>query len=197
MTAVLFQKRFWPLLADGSVTVTFRRWKQRQAVAGGRYRTPAGFIEVDRAEIVEPSSVTDADAIAAGYPSAAELLAGLDRRSDAPLYRIDFHYVGTHDPRAELAADAVLSAADVVEISRRLERMDRNAPGGAWTATTLRLIEEHPGTRAPDLAAAVGRETFDFKRDVRKLKALGLTTSLRVGYELSPRGVAYLARRDG
>jgi hypothetical protein len=28
--------------------------------------------------------------------------------------------------------------------------------------------------------------------DVRKLKNLGLTLSLRVGYELSPRGIAYL-----
>ena len=31
-----------------------------------------------------------------------------------------------------------------------------------------------------------------FKRDVRKLKELGLTRSLEVGYELSPRGRAYL-----
>jgi hypothetical protein len=29
---------------------------------------------------------------------------------------------------------------------------------------------------------------------VRKLKALGLTESLEVGYRLSPRGRAYLAR---
>jgi hypothetical protein len=30
------------------------------------------------------------------------------------------------------------------------------------------------------------------KTDVRKLKALGLTLSLEVGYELSPRGRAFL-----
>ena len=46
--------------------------------------------------------------------------------------------------------------------------------------------------RAPDLAAQVGRETGEFKRDVRKLKELGLTISLEVGYRLSPRGQAYL-----
>jgi hypothetical protein len=33
--------------------------------------------------------------------------------------------------------------------------------------------------------------------DVRKLKALGLTESLPVGYRLSPRGRAYLARSGG
>ena len=44
--------------------------------------------------------------------------------------------------------------------------------------------------RAPDLAARVGRETADFKKDVRKLKELGLTESLAIGYLLSPRGEA-------
>jgi hypothetical protein len=32
-----------------------------------------------------------------------------------------------------------------------------------------------------------------FKRDVLKLKSLGLTISRREGYELSPRGAAYVA----
>jgi hypothetical protein len=38
------------------------------------------------------------------------------------------------------------------------------------------------------------------KVDIRKLKSLGLTISHDVGYELSPRGTAYLSwleRRDG
>jgi predicted transcriptional regulator len=56
----------------------------------------------------------------------------------------------------------------------------------------LRLIADRPAVRAPDLAAALGRETQPFKRDVRKLKELGLTHSLDVGYELSPRGRSYL-----
>jgi hypothetical protein len=44
-----------------------------------------------------------------------------------------------------------------------------------------------------DLAAA-GRERHPFKTDVRKHKELGLTESLEVGYRLSPRGRALLAR---
>ena len=44
---------------------------------------------------------------------------------------------------------------------------------------------------------AVGRDTLAFKANVRKLKGLGLTESLAVGYRLSPRGVAVLARRSG
>jgi len=40
----------------------------------------------------------------------------------------------------------------------------------------------------------VGRETQPFKRDVRKLKELGLTESLERGYQLSPRGQALMGR---
>jgi hypothetical protein len=35
-----------------------------------------------------------------------------------------------------------------------------------------------------------------FKTHVRKLKALGLTLSLQVGYRLAPRGEAYLASEN-
>ena len=56
----------------------------------------------------------------------------------------------------------------------------------------LAAIEQRPATRAPDLAESFGRDTAEFKVDVRKLKNLGLTLSLPVGYRLSPRGEAYL-----
>ena len=55
----------------------------------------------------------------------------------------------------------------------------------------LGVIDEHPRTRAGDLAPIFGRELQPFKLDVRKLKNLGLTISHEIGYELSPRGRAY------
>jgi hypothetical protein len=48
---------------------------------------------------------------------------------------------------------------------------------------------------ASRLAKALDRETAPFKADVRKLKRLGLTVSYEVGYDLSPRGRAFLAAR--
>ena len=42
------------------------------------------------------------------------------------------------------------------------------------------------------LAPTLGREKLAFKADVRKLKKLGLTISHEVGYEIAPRGRAYL-----
>ena len=59
----------------------------------------------------------------------------------------------------------------------------------------LDAISTNPGVRAPDLAERFGRDVLPFKADVRKLKNLGLTLSLRIGYELSPRGAAYLTNR--
>jgi Mn-dependent DtxR family transcriptional regulator len=56
------------------------------------------------------------------------------------------------------------------------------------------MIRDRPAARAGDLAPAMGQETQPFKRDVRKLKELGLTESLEVGYRLSPRGRAVLER---
>jgi hypothetical protein len=47
---------------------------------------------------------------------------------------------------------------------------------------------------AADLAETLGRQRMPFKLDVRKLKELGLTESLRPGYRLSPRGESVLAR---
>ena len=46
--------------------------------------------------------------------------------------------------------------------------------------------------RAGDPASEAGRERDHFKVDVRKLKGLGLTESLEVGYRLSPRGDAVI-----
>ena len=189
---MLFEQRFWSGLADGSVTLTFRRWKRQQVVAGHRYRTPGPILEVDSVDVVAPESVTDAEARRSGYEDAATLRAGLRGSNELPLYRIAFHVVEGPDPRAELAATSALSRADRAEIDRRLDRLDRASSHGAWTRSTLQAIGEHPATRAADLAESFGRETQSFKADVRKLKNMGLTISLDIGYQLSPRGVSYL-----
>ena len=189
---MLFEQRFWAGLADGSVTVTFRRWKRPQAVTGRRYRTPAGIIEAERVDVVTPESITDRDARRSGFASAHAVVANLRGDASMPVYRIQFHMVDEPDPRAELAATDGLTADDVAEIDRRLDRLDNASSHGPWTRAVLESIAAQPGRRAPDLAEQFGRETQPFKIDVRKLKNLGLTISLRVGYELSPRGEAYL-----
>lgn len=189
---MLISPRFRDAIAAGDISVTFRRWKRTQAIAGRRYRTGAGMIEVEAVDIVDEADVTDDDARAAGYAGVETLRRDLRGDPGTPLHRIRFRAVTEPDPRTILAATHDLAPDDVAEIDRRLDRLDRASSHGPWTRTTLDLLAARPATRAPDLAASVGRETPPFKLDVRKLKALGLTISLERGYRLSPRGEAYL-----
>jgi hypothetical protein len=190
---VLFKQRLWAGLADGTVTCTFRRWRRPQARPGGRYRTPAGMLEVDAVAVVDPARITDEDARRAGFTGRAELLRELDRHGDGPVYRVDFRFAGP-DPREALRQADTMAEVGWAELFRRLARLERAGRHGPWTMAVLRLIRDRPGVRAGDLAAAVGRDRASFKVDVRKLKELGLTESLDVGYRLSPRGRALLDR---
>jgi hypothetical protein len=177
-------------IADGSVTVAYRRWDRPRVKPGGTQRTVAGVVRFDTVEEVDPDSLTEDDAARAGARSLAELLRLLSRRDGAHVYRMEVCLAGA-DPRVALREQAELSDDDRRAVDDRLDRWDA-ARGAPWTRQYLRLIAENPGVRAPDLAASLGRETLPFKLDVRKLKELGLTRSLPVGYEISPRGRAYL-----
>jgi len=195
---MLFKTAFIPGIIDGSITLTFRDWTRPQARAGGRYRMQnSGFVDVDDVRRVRSESITNAEALRAGYQSRAALLDSYAKRGNTPewLYRIELRYVGTHDPRAILAADGKLSDEDFALITNKLRGMDNRTPTGPWTGKTLELISERPAVVSTELAKSMGMERFAFKTNVRKLKALGLTLSLDVGYELSPRGKAYLRKR--
>lgn len=199
---LLFQKRFYEGLVRGDVTVTFRRWDKPHVRPGGRYRChPIGVLEVDRVDRVKVADISERDAKRSGFASLEELLAYIASAKDEPLtddtelFRIELHHGGEAD-RVDLALDDALTKEDVEAIRAQLERLDRERP---WTKETLAIIEKHPRVAASKLAAKLGRETSPFKVDVRKLKRLGLTQSFEVGYEISPRGRAYLAatRRRG
>lgn len=191
---MLFDARDGEAILAGTVTVTVRRWRRPQAVAGRRYRTMHGIIEVEQVDLVDAAALTTDDARRAGHASVAALLARVGADPEQQLYRVVFHLVDEPDPRTVLATDAELSDEDRADLDRRLASLDAASSHGPWTRATLALVAERPGTRAPDLAAAIGRETQPFKADVRRLKNLGLTESLPVGYRLSPRGRAFLAR---
>ena len=186
---MLLDLRTLDAIAAGSVTVAFRRWRRPTVRAGGTLTTKVGVLAIDSVDVIEVAAVTDDDVARAGYDDRAQLLAALGDR-EGELYRIGFHLAGP-DPRVALRLRDALTADEIAELDRRLARLDAHGP---WTAQVLRLIGDRPGVRAGDLAAELGRERLAFKADVRKLKALGLTESLEVGYRLSPRGRAYLSR---
>jgi hypothetical protein len=175
-------------IADGTVTQAFRRWDTPRVRAGGRQRTALGVIAFDAVEPVKREVLTDADAVAAGFESRDALVSMLDRREHGTIYRVRLRVAGP-DPRVRLR-EQTPGPSELAEITDRLARLDRVSHHGPWTRAVLEAIAEHPGERAVDLAARFGREKLPFKLDVRKLKELGLTESLRPGYRLSPRGRA-------
>jgi hypothetical protein len=182
-------------LAEGRIDLAFRRWEQPRVKAGGRQRTPIGVVGFQTVDAVPRRAVTVAAAQRAGFADRNELLAFLDRRSSGRIYRIELHVVGP-DPRVALREERP-DATAVTEIERRLARLDRASSHGPWTLAVLQVIATNPERRAADLAAELGRERLPFKVDVRKLKELGLTESLPIGYRLSPRGEAVLAHLEG
>ena len=186
---MLLPRAHWDGVADGSITLAFRRMRRPTVKAGGTLRTAVGVLAIDAVDAIEPDGITDAEAKRAGHPDVAAVLAVL--RDEGTLYRIAFHLAGP-DPRIALRERATVDDDELAGIRARLDRLDRASNFGPWTRQTLVMISERPAVRAPDLAATVGRETLPFKRDVRKLKELGLTESLAVGYRLSPRGETVL-----
>ena len=177
-------------IADGTVTRAYRKWDRPRVRPGGRQRTPAGVVAFDAVEPVDRDSLTDGDAQLAGLAGLDELLELVDRRPTGTIYRVDLHLAGP-DPRVALRESAP-GPDEIAQLVGRLDRLDRASRHGPWTAQVLRAIADGPGIRAADLAAGFGRARDPFKLDVRKLKELGLTESLRPGYRLSPRGRAVL-----
>ncbi|MEP9377442.1 hypothetical protein ABLE91_12045 [Aquabacter sp. CN5-332] len=187
---MLFRKDVLEGIGDGRVTLAFRRWRRPTVRAGGTLRTPVGLLAITDVSVLAPEAISEAEARRAGHGDRQALLATLGGEGD--LYRIAFQRAGA-DPRATLHDEA--PGPEVVgQLTQRLERFDRASP---WTRDTLLLIARKPGVRAAALAAELGRETAPFKRDVLKLKELGLTESLEVGYRLSVRGRAYVERVMG
>jgi L-rhamnose mutarotase len=190
---VLFDAATLAGLTAGSVTCTYRRWTVVRPRVGSTFTTRAGVVEVTSIEPVTAQALTDDDARAAGFRSLSALTSWTSAKGAGDLYRIGIALRGP-DPRIALRGAADLGAAELKELDTRLGRMDRAAPE-PWTVDTLTQIERRPGVVSTELAAEVDQPRQFYKVRVRRLKALGLTESLEVGYRLSPRGAAYLRHR--
>lgn len=155
-------------------------------------RTAVGLLSIGTIDVIDPEDISKEDARRAGYPTREALFAELDSHPDGTLYRVAFHRAGD-DPRLSLRDDATLGRADRAAIASRLARFDETA-GQTWAEPTLRLIASHDGITAAEIAERVGMDKLKLKARIRKLKEMGLTESLTVGYRLSPRGRSFLGR---
>ena len=181
-------------IRTGDVTLQFRKWKRPTVKAAGTLLTKVGQLAIESVQAVPEEDLDDEQAREAGYADADELLRELATRA-GDLYRVRLRRIG-EDPRAALRAQ-IPEGAELDALKDKVEAFDRRSKRGPWAVAAMRAIATRPATRAGDLATAAGMERKDFKSRVRKLKALGLTESLAIGYQLSPRGAAVLRALEG
>ncbi len=181
------------LIAEGRVTVAFRRWAKPRVKSGSTLRTAVGVLAIESVEPVAEADLSASDANAAGFPDLAALHFSLSKRTEGSLFRVRLHLQGA-DPRTELRSRAELSAEELGQLRSRLSRLDASSHHGPWTFRTLKAIQDRPGCRAAELARQLDVDKQWLKVSIRKLKELGLTESLQVGYRVSPRGEALLSR---
>ena len=177
-------------IVAGEVSLAFRKWKRPTVRAGGRLRTAIGVLAIDSVKPIRAQDIRTADVKKAGYRSRNELMEQL-RSHTGQLYRIQLRYLG-EDPRQQLGRKKKLSRAAASELEQKLNRMDTSSRQGSWTRKTLNAIDAFPGFPAAQLAAKLKFDKLWLKRNVRRLKELGLTESLPTGYRLSPRGRSLL-----
>ncbi|MDN5727788.1 MAG: hypothetical protein L0G99_17935, partial [Propionibacteriales bacterium] len=129
-------------IVAGRIDLAYRRWTRRMHAPGGRQRTTVGVIAFDAVEVVDPDSITEADAARTGS-DLVTLRGWLERKPTGDLYRIELHFAG-EDDRVALR-DATPDPDDLNQLTTTLAAMDRRSRRGAWTRTFLALIKDHPG----------------------------------------------------
>ena len=176
-------------IASGRFDTAFRKWIRPTVKAGGTLTTAAGVLAIDAVDAIALNAVTPEDLKRAGFEARSDLDAMLANR-EGTLFRIRLRYLG-EDPRQALRESSDISGAQADELDQTLGRMDGSAP---WVRRTLELIGSQPGLSAQALAQQLEVAPAKLKGNIRRLKALGLTESLAMGYRLSPRGQAWLDR---
>jgi len=192
--AVLFKEYILNAITAGHVHLAFRRWEKPRVKPGSRVLTSQGIVEIT--DVAEVADITEQDAIAAGSPDRASLWRELNSGRPGAIYRITVRHAGD-DPRVALRARNDITSSDHASLQNTLRRLDSRSSQGPWTQTVLEAINSHPHQPAAHLATLLGYEKEWLKLNTRKLKNLGLTISHQPGYELSPRGRAFLTASRG
>jgi hypothetical protein len=116
---MLFRQDILQGIADGRVTLAFRRWRKAPPTDGATLRSPVGVLSLDRVTIVDEGDIT-ADEVARTGLSPDDLRASL--AGDGTLLRIELRVVG-EDPR--------ITVDDDVPASDRRSPWHRGARAGA------------------------------------------------------------------
>ncbi len=179
-------------IASGKIKLAFRKWKKPTVKTGGRLRTHMGVLAIHAVDQIFEDEISERDAKLAGYMSKAELFEDLKHR-DGVLHRMRVSLAGP-DERIALRTRGRISNDEWNELKRKLDQLDARSTNGPWVVNFLTVVSKNPAVLAATLAWSLGLEKKWFKQNMRKLKELGLTESLEIGYRISPRGKTVLKR---
>lgn len=188
---MLFKQKHLEGIKSGEITLAFRKWEKPAVRSGSIIKTSIGLVKIDSIEPVTESTLTESDAVNAGFDSQAEMTALLGKTLQGTIYKIAVSFF-SEDPRIALRENSNAGAEDLRQIQLKLEKLDKYSKIGPWTFTVLKAIKDNPMLRAVDLAQKGGYEKEWLKINIRKLKNLGLTISHETGYSISPLGEKFL-----
>lgn len=188
---MLFKNDILQQIGNGTVTTAYRRWAKPSVKAGNTLMTAVGVLKITSVKEIAYESITDKDIQKTGLKSRAQLDKELAFNKDGTLYKISFK-LHSEDPRLALREETGISNEEFEQLKAKLEKMDKTSKHGPWTLQVLKLIDKHPGKHAIYFSEKLGMEKDWLKLHIRKLKNLGLTISLPVGYEIAPRGAQFM-----
>ena len=128
---MLFRQDILQGIAEGRVTLAFRRWRRAPPADGSSLRSPVGVLSLDRVTVVDEGDITPEDVRRTGL-SLDELRASID--GEGTLLRIELRLAGD-DPRIALR-ERPPSPSELEAIVARLARIDA-ASGAPWTTRYL------------------------------------------------------------
>ncbi len=187
---MLFKRHILDLISTGEVDLAFRQWKRPTVKVGGTLITRVGQLQILDISSVPLAEITEEEAKRAGFTSKKALLSTLDPQQ-VNTNKVQFKLIGA-DPRTALRESVIWSDEELNGVLTKFNKWDNSSNAGPWTRQTLQLIRNYPGTVSTELAERMNVDRAWLKAQIRKLKAMGLTISLDVGYELSPRGRALM-----
>src|SRR5262245_26539350 len=136
---MLFRHDILQGIAEGRVTLAFKRWRRVPPANGSTLRSPVGVLRLDRVTVVEEGDITTEDVRRTGL-SVDELRASI--AGEGTLLRIELRLAG-EDPRIALR-DRLPDPAELEATVAKLARIDAVC-AAPWTTRYLQLIADQPG----------------------------------------------------
>jgi hypothetical protein len=190
---MLLNKNLQKRIKQSEIDLVFRRWRRKTVKEGGSLHTAVGVMKIHSVDEITSVDITQKDVQRAGFSSKEHLLETIQDKPGGKLYRIEITY-DKEDPRKVLREKTNITDEEYNEIESSLKRIDMYSTKGSWTHAFLTILDSNDDVFSKDLAEIFQLDQTWIKRNIRKLKDIGLTESTKKGYRLSPRGREFWKR---